>query len=248
MLKSVLLALPFGLSVMAVPEMVNAETVDLVQRDAACTHIATVQYLDCEVAVLYTCPAVNGLAGPLVREEGYTDQGYDHFEVDTANGAMVVTGDAKGSYVIRANTETLKETSIAEVQKTGAGRFASNGTLTMAGITKPAAQKITVTATGETLMMSGMNAVIYKADVAVDLPQPMGLTSSISTAYLVPGLGVYLAGEELAGTFYKSETTPHRPLTISLPGQSGFDTIKPSTCGGSLSLLDTPKFPEGVPS
>ena len=247
MLKSVLLALPFGLSAFA------AAASDLTQRDAACNHIATVQYLDCEVAVIYSCPAVKGYSGRLMREEAYGDKGYDHFEVDTANGGLVVTGDAAGSFVIRSDPKTLVETSQAEVLKTGHGSFVAQGWFTLLGVKKPAGQKISLTSTGETMTLSGHAMTILQADVALDLPKPMGPTTSVSKAYLVPDLGLYLTGEEMSGTFYKADKTPHRPIAIFVPGQPGFETIKPSTCGGSLSLLEIPqypgpKYPEGVPS
>ncbi len=247
-LKSVLFALPLMLPIMAA-----AGTVDLTRRDAACSHIATVQYLDCEVAVLYSCPAAGGVKTSLVREEAYTDQGYDHFEVDTSNGGMVVTGDAKGSYVIRSTPASLVETPLAEVIKTGKGAFVAQGSITLLGIQKPAAQKISIAATGETLTLSGQALTVFTADVTIDLPQPMGPSNSISKAYLMPSLGVYLAGEETSGTFFKPDNVPHKPMSISLPGQPGFDAIKPSTCGGSFSMLVIPTFsaataPEGVPS
>lgn len=247
MLKSVLLAVPLSLSALALSVAASAAS-DLTQRDAACTHIATVQYLDCEVAVLYTCPSQAGVMAPLVREEAYGDQGYDHFEVDTANGGMIVTGDANGTFVIRTNPKTLVETPMAQVIKSGAGRFVAQGTITFHGATKPAGQKVSVKATGDTPKLSGIATVEMKANVAIDLPQPIGPSLSVAKAYLVPSLGIYLSGEETAGTFFKSDKVPHRPLSISLPGSPGFDTIKPSTCGGSLSLLETPTFPEGVPS
>ena len=261
MRTTVLLGLLAGL-----PTIAAAANADLVHRDAACQHIATVQYLDCEVAVLYSCPAVKGLASPLVREESYTAEGLNSFEVDTANGGMVVAGDAQGSYLIRTNTPSLVETSIAEVIKTGHGIFKANGSVTMLGAKKPAGQKITVSATGETAVLNGQNLMVFTAHVAIDLPQPMGPTISTSRAYLVPSLGVYLAGEETAGTFYQPDKTPHKPMAIALPGTPEFDKTKPGFCGGSLSLLDspgllkylglpenprplaTPMMPEGVPA
>jgi hypothetical protein len=246
MLKSVLLALPLGLTAMA------AAASDLTQRDAACVHVATVQYLDCEVAVLYSCPAAKGYASPLVREEAYGENGFDHYEVDTANGGLVVTGDAAGSFVIRSDPKTLVETTLAEVIKTGRGNFEAKGSFTYLGVKKPAGQNISVKATGETMTLGGISMTTFMADVAIDLPKPMGPTTSISKAYLVPSLGLYLSGEEMSGTFFKPDTVPHRPIAIAVPGQPGFDTIKPGTCGGSLSLLETPltglNALEGVPS
>lgn len=253
MLKSVLLAVPFGLTAMAA-----AAASDLTQRDAACVHVATVQYLDCEVAVLYSCPAVKGYAGPLMREEAYGDKGYDHFEVDTANGGLVVTGDAAGSFLIRSDPRTLVETTQADLLKTGHGSFVAEGSFTLLGVKKPAGQNISLTTTGETTTLSGFTMTILQVDVALSLPKPTGPTTSVSKAYLVADLGLYLAGEEMSGTFYKADKTPHRPISISVPGHPGFETIKPGTCGGSLSWLETPNLPalahfapgnlEGVPT
>lgn len=246
MRTSALLSLSFGL-----PLMVAAGTsvlaADLTQRDPACAHIATVQYLDCEVAVLYSCPAVKGLAGPLVREEAYSPDGYDHFEVDTANGGMVVTGDAAGSYVIRTDAATLKETSLAEVMAKGQGSFTAKGSLTMFGMKKPASQKIKIKATGETPALSGLPTMVFMADVSIDLPQPMGPTVSTAKAYLVPSLGVYLAGEAVAGSFFKADDTPHRPMSVQRPGQPGFEVTKPGFCGGSLSQLLPPELLPNLP-
>jgi hypothetical protein len=230
----------------------GAQAADLVQRSPACSHIATVQYLDCEVSVLYSCPGPKLLATPLIREEAFNADGFSHFEVDTANGGLVVTGDAAGSYVIRADAPTLKETALAEVQATGRGSFSASATLTMFGVTKPASQKIKIVATGETAEFSGLPAVVFMADVAIDLPQPMGPTVSTAKAYLVPSLGVYLAGEASAGTFFKPDDTPHRPMSVALPGRPGFDVTRPGFCGGSLSLLFPPIRPtdslNGVPA
>ena len=219
---------------------------DLVRRDPACHQIATVQYLDCEVSVLYACPAVAGLAGPLIREESRDENGLAHFEVDTANGGMVVTGDAKGSYLIHTDLATLKETPLAEVMRTGAGRFSSDTALTMFGVTKPATQKITVAATGEMPLLSGVATMTFTADVAMQMPAPMGKTQTTSKAYLVPSLGVYLAGEVSGGTFFQADVTPHRPMSLMLPGQPGFDLTKPVYCGGSLSLNLVPNILNGV--
>jgi hypothetical protein len=219
---------------------------DLIRRDPACQHIATVQYLDCEVSVLYSCPAVAGVAGPLIREESHDASGFAHFEVDTANGGMVVTGDAKGSYLIHTDLATLKETPLAEVMRTGAGRFSSDTALTMFGVTKPARQKITVAATGDTPQLSGVATITFTANVAMQMPPPMGETQSTSKAYLVPSLGIYLAGEVSGGTFFQADRTPHRPMSLILPGQAGFDATKPVYCGGSLSLNLVPNILDGV--
>ena len=237
MRKTVLLGLLAGLPTVAA-------AADLTQRDAGCQHIATVQYLDCEVAVLYSCPAVKGLASPLVREESYTDKGLNSFEVDTANGGMVVTGDAQGSYLIRTDTPTLVETAMADVIKTGHGLFKAEGSVTMFGAKKPAGQKITVTATGETAVLNGQNMLVFTANVAIDLPAPMGPAVTVSKAYLVPSLGVYLAGEETSGTYFKPDDTPHKPMAIAMPGTPEFDKTKPGFCGGSLSLLESPRLPD----
>lgn len=233
MLKSVLTALPLGLLALAA----EAGPADFRQRDPACKHIATVQYLDCQIAVLYSCPGPNTLSIPLIREESYTSDGYDSFEVDTANGGMVATGDASGSYQIHTDIGSLQETTMAEVMQSGAGSFVAKGTITMFGVDKPAGQRIAIKATGDTALFSGLEAKVYIAEVAVDLPEPIGATISTSKAYLVPSLGIYLAGEESAGTFFKSDDTPHRPMSIAVPGQPGFDTTKPGFCGGSLSLV-----------
>lgn len=245
MRKTAPLSLSFGL---LLATGLVAHAADLVQRDPACSHIATVQYLDCEVAVLYSCPGPRSLATPLIREEAYNADGLDTFEVDTAHGGMVVTGDAAGSYTIRSDIATLKETTMADVVATGRGKFSADATLTMFGVKKPAGQKISITATGKTPVISGLPTVEFIADVAVDLPEPMGATVSTSKAYLVQSLGVYLAGETSVGTYYKPEDTPHRPMSVALPGQAGFDTIKPSFCGGSLSQLFPLNLLNGVPA
>ncbi|MBI1170945.1 hypothetical protein GC209_06055 [bacterium] len=248
MLKSVLLALPLGVSAMAA-----AAATDLMQRDPACTHIATVQYLDCQVQWQFTCPAADGLAGPLMREEVYDETGYSGMEVDTANGAMLVAGDVKGNFVVQADAATLVETPLAETIRTGKGAFSSKATVSMMGLRKPSAQRVQIVATGEKQIFSGIETIVFDAAVALDVPKPMGPITSVSKAYLVPSLGLYLSGEETSGTFYSAEKTPHRPTLISMPGQPGFETTKPGTCGGSLSRLDRPISPErwvpqGVPS
>ena len=231
-----LLCLSIGLPLMVAAGSA-VQAADLTQKDPACSHIATVQYLDCEVAVLYSCPGPKLLATPLIREEAFNPDGFNHFEVDTANGGMLVTGDAAGSYVIRTDAPTLKETTMAEVMAKGRGTFTANGSLKMFGVEKPAAQKIAIKATGVTGVLNGIPTIEFMADVSIDLPQPMGPTVSTAKAYLVPSLGVYLAGEATAGTFFKAEDTPHRPMSLALPGQPGFDLTKPSFCGGSFSLL-----------
>ncbi len=235
MRKSALLSLFLGLPLAgATGSAVLAA--DLSQRTPDCSHIATVQYLDCQISVLYSCPGPKLLATPLIREEAFNADGLEHYEVDTANGGMVVTGDAAGTYVIRTDAPTLTETTIADVLAKGRGSFASSGTLTMFGLKKPASQKIRIVATGETPALSGVPTVVFSADVTVDLPEPMGPSTSTSKAYLVPSLGFYLAGEETAGSFFKPDDTPHRPMSVALPGHPGFDATKPGFCGGSLSL------------
>ncbi len=251
MRKSAVLSLSFGLSLAVVAgSAVLAD--DLAQRSPACSHIATVQYLDCEVSLLYSCPGPKLLATPLIREEAYTADGFSHFEVDTANGGMVVTGDAAGSYVISTDAPTMKETPMAEVILTGRGSFSATGTLMMFGMKKPASQQIKIKSTGETPALSGIPTVEFMADVTVDLPQPMGPSVSTSKAYLVPDLGLYLAGEAVAGTFFKVDDTPHRPMSVALPGHPGFDATKPGFCGGSLSMnvpqSSTTNILNGVPA
>ncbi len=220
------------------PSMAAAGPADMVRRDPDCAQIATVQYLDCEVAVLYSCPAPKGLAGPLIREEGYGPDGLLHFEVDTANGGMIVTGDSEGTYLIQTDRGTLQETPMDKVLLKGKGAFSSKGSVTMFGVRKPAAQSITIKATGAAPVLSGVEMRTFTADVAVTLPEPMGPSSSTFSAYLVPSLGVYLSGEVSAGTWFNPDDTPHRPMAIALPGQGGFDKFTPSFCGGSLSALD----------
>ncbi len=247
MRNSVLLSLSFGLPLLAASGSM-CMAADLVRRDPGCAQIATVQYLDCEVALLYSCPAVKGLASPLVREEAYGPDGFDHFEVDTANGGMVVTGDAAGSYLIRTDVATLKETVMADVMANRAGAFSGKGSITMFGVKKPARQSIKIEATGETAVLSGLETIVFSAEVSIDLPDPMGPSTSTSKAYLVPSLGVYLAGEATAGTYYKPEDTPHRPMSVARPGDAGFDVKKPSFCGGSLSMAAPLTFLNGVPA
>lgn len=251
MRTSALLCLSFGLP-LAVAAATSVRAADLTERSPACRHIATVQYLDCEVSVLYSCPGPKTVATPLVREEAYAADGLSHYEVDTANGGMLVTGDAAGSYVIRTDAATMMETSMAKVIAAGGGSFLSKGTLAVHGITRPASQQIEIKATGETPELSGVPTVVFKADVSVDLPQPMGPSVSTSKAYLVPSLGLYLAGEATAGTFFKPQDTPHRPMSLALPGKPGFDVTKPGFCGGSLSMnLPQPSFMNilnGVPA
>ncbi len=243
MRNSVLLVLTLGL----LPFAAVAGPVDFVQRNPSCTHIATVQYLDCRVAVLYSCPGDKTVASPLVREESFTPDGLDSFEVDTANGAMVVTGDAAGGYLIRTDVSTLQESTLADVIQSGTGNFVAMGTITMFGVDKPAGQKIKIKATGETGVLSGIATQVFDADVAINLPEPMGATTSRSKAYLLPSLGIYLAGEESAGTFFKADATPHRPMSIALPDQPGFDSQKPGFCGGSLSFAaPTPPLTTGM--
>ena len=233
---SALLSLSCGLTLAAGAVM----AADLVQRDPGCSHIATVQYLDCEVSVLYSCPGPKPLATPLIREEAFNADGPSHFEVDTANGGMVVTGDAAGTYLIHTDAGTLQETKMADVMAKGRGSFSAKGALIMDGVEKPAAQQISIVATGSTPALGGVPTVEFMADVSVDLPPPMGPTVTTAKAYLVPSLGIYLAGEETAGTYFKPDDTPHRPMSLSLPGSPGFDAIKPSFCGGSLSQLVSP--------
>lgn len=245
-----LLSLSTGLAVMLAGSAVVAA--DLALRGPGCSHIATVQYLDCQVSVLYACPGPKMLATPLVREESYTPDGYESFEVDTAHGGMVVTGDAAGSYVLRTDLPTMQETPMAEVLAKGRGSFSGKGTLTISGATKPAGQAISIKANGETPELSGIPTVVFMAEVAVDLPEPIGPSVSTSKAYLVPSLGIYLAGEVVAGTYFKTDDTPHRPMSVALPGHPGFDVTRPGFCGGSLSLfspgMPVPNVLNGVPA
>lgn len=248
MRRFAVLALALGLPLLA-PSAGWAAGKDLVNRDPACTRTVTVQYLDCEVAVIFSCPGVAGLNGPTLREEAYDEDGFAHFEVDTANGGMLVTGDADGSYVIRADRAGLKETPISKVLATGKGHFSSKATLTMYGATKSAGQKISIEKSGDPLTLNGVEMLPFKTEVRLDLPQPLGRSTSQGISYLLPSLGLYLTGEETGGTFFKPEDTPHRPMLLSLPGAPGFDTFKPVYCGSSLSSA-APILPDltGVPA
>lgn len=225
----------------------SAGAADLSIHDPACIQVATVQYLDCEVAQVFTCPAVDGLAAPLVREEVYKGAGLDHYSVSTRNGAPLLTSDVAGKVVIRADIGSLHETTLEDVQATGVGLFTSTGMFRLLGMEKAVGMTVSLVVTGEERRISGLRGLVVSGKVALVVPPPMGAVDSIEQAFLMPDLGIYVTGETTGGMLYKPEKTPHRPLSIALPDQSGFATDVPASCG-SLSLETPLNVLNGVPT
>ncbi|OZA01029.1 MAG: hypothetical protein B7Y02_17945, partial [Rhodobacterales bacterium 17-64-5] len=179
-----------------------------------------------------------GLAAPIHREEVFRETGLHRYSVATRNGAPLFNAHTAGKVVIAADPATLTETPIEEVIATGAGSFASTGSLRMIGMEKRAAMKVTLKVTGPGQAISGIPVVEVTADVALQVPPPMGRIESRVKGYLMPDLGYYITGELMGGTFFDAARTPHRPMALSLPGSTGFQTTKPAYCGGGLGLLD----------
>jgi hypothetical protein len=237
----VLFVIAFGLPVPAL-----AGVADFATRDPACAHQVTVQYLDCEVSVVYTCPAADGLAAPLYREEVFSQDGLHSYSMATQNGTPLVSADADGRVVIAVDPATIRETTLEEVMKTRAGTFSATGIIRLLGLGRPATLNVALAVTGKTQTISGIDLVEVDAEVSLRVPPPMGVIESVEKGYLMPDLGFYLTGETTGGTFFKADETPHRPMSLAMPGSPGFDTTKPAYCGGNLSLNVLPNILNGV--
>jgi hypothetical protein len=248
MFKTVLPGLLMAMVVIGLPFAASAGTVDLNQRDASCKKVATVQYLDCTVVAIYACGAMGGLKAPVYREESYDPDGLDRLGIATRDGTPVYSADRSGRVVITNSVASLSETPFKQVQKTGKGKFFARGTMRLMGIEKPVRLAVELSRTDKSVTLSGQNATVFDATVSLKMPAPMGLVTSLEKTYLFPDLGIYVSGEATGGTMFKPDDTPHKPMVIQLPGQSGFDTIKPAYCGGSLSMAAPLTSLDGVPA
>lgn len=237
-----------ALAVTGLPHAAAAGTPDYSQRDASCKKVATVQYLDCQVLAIYACDAMGGLAAPVYREETYDADGLYRYGIGTRDGTPIYTADPEGRLVITNRVATLSETPRAQVEKTGKGKFSAKGTMRMMGVEKPVRLSVVLKPSGKSVTLSGQTATVIDTTVNLTLPAPMGVVTSLEKTYLFPDLGIYVSGEATGGTMFKPDDTPHRPMLIQLPGQSGFDTIKPAYCGGSLSLATPLTSLDGVPA
>lgn len=248
MRKTVLPGLLMALAVTGLPGAAAAGAPYYSQRDASCHRVATVQYLDCEVTAVFACDAIGGIAAPVYREENYDADGLHLYGLNTPNGTPVFQADQEGRLVIRNNLASLSETPFAKVEKTGQGKFSAKGKMQLMGIEKPIRLSVALKSTGTTVTMAGQSATVLDSTIKLTMPAPMGDIVSIEKTYLLPELGIYISGEATGGTMFKPEDTPHRPMIVQLPGQPGFDTIKPAYCGGSLSLATPITSFDGVPA
>lgn len=248
MLKTVLPGLLMAMAAISLPHLAAAATPDYSQRDASCQKVATVQYLDCKVMAVYACAATGGLAAPVYREETYNADGLYRYGIGTRDGTPIYTADPDGRLVITNRVASLSETPRAQVEKTGRGKFSVKGTMRMMGVEKPVRLSAVLKPSGKSITLNGQAATVIDTTVNLTLPAPMGIVTSLEKTYLFPDLGIYVSGEATGGTMFKPEDTPHRPMVIQLPGQSGFDTIKPAYCGGSLSLAAPLSSVDGVPA
>ncbi len=237
-----------ALALLLLTSPVCAGTADsFVPRDPACAHVATVQYLDCEVSLIYTCPGLYGLPAPIYREEVFAQTGLSHYSLATGNGAPLLSADPQGQVVITADAATLEETPWDALLASGNARFSSTGTLAMMGVAKPVRMTVDIVMSDKSVSIGSQTGHLLEADVALDLPAPMGRIVSHEQGYMMPALHLMITGETLSGTFFKPARTPHRPLDISLPGEPGFETTAPSTCGSLSRLFPSPHL-NGVPA
>ncbi len=212
-----------------------AEAPRFLKRDAACEPVAKLQFLDCEVDVVYRCPAVDGTKGPLWREETYGPDGLSDISTSTSDGLMLEDVATDGSIFTTSTPAQHKATPFAEVLATGKGAFSQKMSVMLMGKAGKGKMALNVADKGETVTLGGLTARVFTGTQQVELPDPVGKIQSTFLVYLFPDSGMVISGERLSGTLYRPDAPPHRPIALSLPGADDFVKTTPAFCGGKSS-------------
>jgi hypothetical protein len=215
------------------PAAAQAGSGDFRQRDPACQPFMAIQYLDCQLRLALHCPATDGLAGPLLREETYTAQGFHDYNIQTANGLTVEAGDIGGPFI---RHDVAHSTSTAWKDLAASGGSASlPGQVSIGGQIQPMALTVHWAPGVDHVLISGVALQVLATDLTFDFPPPVGKASETLKMYYDPATDYLFEGEVTGGQMFKSDAVPHRPMSIALPGAPEFVTTKPAFCGPNLS-------------
>lgn len=223
------LALTAGL-----PLAAHAEGPVPLARDPSCKPVAAVQFLDCQLDLIYRCDPVAGAKDHVFRDEFYVEGGMRSVSYSTADGWQFADLDAEGVYQMLVDPTQADVTPGAELVATGKGHFKAQGLFIMGENRGPVSFDATVTATGQTVTLSGLAATEMEVAVDAVFPPPVGPYTSLAKAYYLPDLDYSIEGESLSGTNYDPAATPHRPMSVTRPGAEGFVTTKPAFCGTNM--------------
>lgn len=212
----------------------QAQPSAVLARNPACTHIATVQFLDCEVDQIYSCPQEAGLAGPYFRDELYGDIGLFTVALSNADGWEFAEADPQGTFAMLFDPAKSKGTPVAELTATGKGGFHGEGQVVTPQGRGTVTMDVSVKVTGNKMMLNGVQFDEVTVTSASAFPQPIGISNAVSKAYLVPKLGYSIEGEAISGTNFDPKAVPHRPMSIALPGTPQFVTTKPAFCSANM--------------
>ena len=226
---------PMTCGKMPAPAAAWAEGPRYVKRDAACTPVAVVQFLDCTVDVAYRCPSVPGLGGTVWREESFDANGLASVDVSTSDGVMIESLEADGSYYLEGDPKHFTITPLSKVIATGKGRFSSRLSIVMGGKKAPVTMSLSVASQGKTVALGPEKAQLFQGKQVTDYPQPIGHVETTFLIYVLPDLGLVISGEKTAGTLFHSDEAPHRPMGLSLPATEEDVTTTPAFCGQKLS-------------
>ena len=212
----------------------QAQSAAVLARNPACKQIATVQFLDCQVDQIFSCPKEAGLPGPYFRDELYSDQGLVTVALSNTDGWEFAEADPQGNFAMLFDPTKMKGTPVGELTATGKGSFHGEGQVrTAQGIGK-VTMDVSVKVTGNKMTLNGVEFDEVKVTSASAFPPPIGVSNSVTKAYLVPKLHYSIEGETLSGTNFDAKAEPHRPMSIALPGAPDFVTTTPAFCSANM--------------
>jgi hypothetical protein len=227
--KTILLALLAPLSEPA--SEVWAEGARFSERDPACQQIATVQFLDCQVDVVYRCPPVDGETSPVLREEFFDKIGPSVTGVGTRDGLLIELFYPGTDFVMFSDPTQRRSISMETMIATGTGHFSTAETITSGGVVSQVSRVIDMSDIGKSIELGQARARVFRAAQVSDYPLPLGRVETTTLAYLVPALSLSLSGDVLPESGFKPGAIPHRPVKIALPGAPDFVTTRPAICG-----------------
>ena len=219
----------FGLAAAA-----QAQSSAVLARNPACKQIATVQFLDCEVDQIFSCPQEAGLPGSYFRDELYGQQGLFTVALSNADGWEIAEADPQGNFAMLFDPAKSKGTPVAELTASGKGSFHGEGQVITPQGRGKVTMDVSVKVTGDKMMLNGVAFDEVTVTTASAFPPPIGISNAVSKAYLVPKLGYSIEGEAISGTNFDPKAVPHRPMSIALPGTPQFVTTKPAFCSANM--------------
>ena len=212
----------------------QAQSSTVLARNPACKQTATVQFLDCEVDQVISCPQEAGLPGPYFRDELYSSQGLFTVALSNTDGWEFAEADPSGTFAMLFDSTKSKGTPVAELTATGKGSFHGEGQVMTPQGSGKVTMDVSVKVTGNKMTLNGVEFDEVKVTSASAFPPPIGISNTVTKAYLVPKLGYSIEGEAISGTGFDPKAPPHRPMSIALPGTPEFVTTKPAFCSSNL--------------